>query len=235
MLRSLKALEGYTVHATDGDIGKVVNFLMDDERWSVRYLVVDTGSFLEGRRVLVSPISFREVDWAPHRFHLDLTMDKVKNSPSIDVDKPVSRQHERDYLRYYDYSSYWGYSGLWGMGAYPSLLMGGAPNHPPADVSDEPPGNVHLLRAPRVLGERPSRRISGPLRESCHATVTAHRRPAGIASGAVRRDHDQVGGLASRPQEELFDVIAGFEALGGARQPRSSERERTNPHEGTRA
>src|ERR1039458_3522420 len=118
MLRSLKDLERYTVSATDGDIGTVVNFLLDDERWIVRYLVVETGGFFGGRQVLISPISFREVDWSTHRFHLALTIDKVKNSPSVDTDKPVSRQNERDYFGYYGYPYYWGDSGLWGMGAY---------------------------------------------------------------------------------------------------------------------
>ena len=64
MLRSLKDFEGYAVSATDGDIGHVANFLLDDERWIVRYLVVETGGFFSGRRVLISPISFRQVDWS---------------------------------------------------------------------------------------------------------------------------------------------------------------------------
>ena len=100
MLRSLKELERYAVSATDGEVGTVVDFLLDDEPWTVRYLIVAT-SFLEGHRVLISPISFRQADWSTQRFHLALTKDKVKNSPSVNVDAPVSRQHERD-------------SGLWG-------------------------------------------------------------------------------------------------------------------------
>jgi len=96
MLRSLKDLEGYAVNATDGDIGHVADFLLDDERWIVRYLVVETGGFFSGRRVLITPISFRQVDWSTRSFHLALTRDKVKNSPSVDVDKPVSRQQELD-------------------------------------------------------------------------------------------------------------------------------------------
>ena len=73
MLRSLKDLEQYAVNATDGAIGTVVNFLVDDERWVLRYLVVDTDSFLDRRRVLISPISFRQVAWSTHSFHLALT------------------------------------------------------------------------------------------------------------------------------------------------------------------
>lgn len=124
MLRSLKDLERYTVRATDGDIGHVVTFLFDDQRWIVRYLVVQSGGqlFLDGRRVLISPISFRQVDWSARCFDLTLTMDKVKHSPGIDVDEPVSRQHERDYYGYYGYPLYWEHSGIWGMGAYPGFL-----------------------------------------------------------------------------------------------------------------
>jgi len=151
MLRSLKDLENYRATATDGDIGKVVNLLVDDEQWVVRYLVVETGGFLAGRRVLISPSSFREIDWATRRFHLALTMDKVKNSPNIDTNKPVSRQHEWDHLSYYGYASYWGYSGVFGMGAYPNLMMGakvGAPKDPPKDS----PGDVHLRSVEELHG-----------------------------------------------------------------------------------
>jgi hypothetical protein len=100
MLRSLKDLAGYTVNASDGAVGNVVDFLLDDERWTVRYLVVETGAFFDQRRVLISPISFRTADWATREFHLALTIDKIQKSPSVDTDKPVSRQHEVDYYRY---------------------------------------------------------------------------------------------------------------------------------------
>jgi hypothetical protein len=62
MLRSLKEFERYQVSATDGDIGTVANFLLDDERWVVRYLVAKTGGFFDDREVLITPISFRQVD-----------------------------------------------------------------------------------------------------------------------------------------------------------------------------
>ncbi|HLY74748.1 MAG TPA: PRC-barrel domain-containing protein [Planctomycetota bacterium] len=149
MLRSLKDLEGYQLSATDGDIGRVTNFLLDDEHWTVRYLVAETGGFLGGRRVLISPISFRQAEWSTRRFHVALTIDKVKNSPNVDVDKPVSRQHEQDYYRYYGYPYYWGYSGVWGMGAYPGPLATSIWTPPPV----EPPGkagDVHLRSAAEV-------------------------------------------------------------------------------------
>ena len=152
MLRSLKDLEHYTVSATDGDIGRVVNFLLEDEHWAVRYLIVQTGHYFDERRVLISPISFRQADWPTQRFHLALTMDKVKHSPSVEVDKPVCRQHELDYARYYGYSYYWGgTSGLWGVGAYPGLLAAGMRNEVPAE-DPKKSGDVHLRSASEVRG-----------------------------------------------------------------------------------
>ena len=153
MQRSLKDLEGYTVSATDGEIGTVVNFLLDDERWIVRYLVVDTGGFWNaGSHVLISPISFRQADWSTRHFHLALTRDKIKQSPSVDVEKPVSRQHEVDFNRYYGYPLYWGYAGAWGMGAYPAMLAGGPWNEPPIEHVDKAPGDIHLRSAREVRG-----------------------------------------------------------------------------------
>jgi hypothetical protein len=123
MLRSLKDLERYSVSAIDGDIGHVANFYLDDERWIIRYLVVNTFEFLDGRQVLISPISFRQIEWLTHQFHLGLTMAKIEHCPSTDMDKPVSRQHEDDYNQYYGYPSYWWSSGLWGMDDFPAMLV----------------------------------------------------------------------------------------------------------------
>ncbi|MGC9985693.1 MAG: PRC-barrel domain-containing protein [Polyangia bacterium] len=151
MLRGLKDIEEFAISATDGDIGRVANFLFDDDRWVVRYLVVETGGFLAGRRVLISPISFRLVDWGARRFHLALTMEKVKSSPSVDVNKPVSRQHERNYYSYYGYPYYWGYAGLWGSATSPRLLAAGTWNEVPT-ADSEKLGDVHLRSVNEVRG-----------------------------------------------------------------------------------
>jgi sporulation protein YlmC with PRC-barrel domain len=153
MLRSLKELEKYTVTATDGDVGKVVNFLFDDEGWAVRHLVVQTGGFFNERYVLISPISFREIDWAAQSFHVALTKDKIKNAPGIDSDRPVSRQHEQDYYRYYGYPHYWGYMGPWGNGCYPALLRSGpASSTLKEQAADQDLGDSHLRSAKEVRG-----------------------------------------------------------------------------------
>jgi sporulation protein YlmC with PRC-barrel domain len=155
MLRSLKDLERYTVSATDGDIGTVVNFLFDDRRWGVRYLVVETNGFFDGRRVLLSPMFFRVVDWSTQRFHVALTRQKVEDSPSIDLDNPVSREHEWEYYSYYGYPYYWDHAGVWGAGDYPSLLANRGlgttgPRTKSTTKSSPTIGSTHLRSASEV-------------------------------------------------------------------------------------
>jgi PRC-barrel domain len=153
MLRSLKSYEGYKVAATDGELGHVVNVLFDDERWTVRYLVVDTaGFFTEERDVLLSPITFGHTDWATRLFHVKLTKDKVWRSPSLDTDLPVSRVRESEFAQYYGYPSYWDVAGITGPGAEPSML----PSQQWKDVAGPRPhaGDRHLRSAREVRGYR---------------------------------------------------------------------------------
>jgi PRC-barrel domain len=152
MLRSLKDLEGYTVSASDGDVGRVVDFLVEDQRWTIRYLVVETGGFFNERRVLISPVSFGKVEWSTRRVELALTKDKIKNAPSIDTNQPVSRQHEWNFFRYYEYPYYWGYSGVWGIGAYPRLLGTGDIYADSAERLEHASGDVHLRSVNEILG-----------------------------------------------------------------------------------
>jgi hypothetical protein len=151
MLRSLNDLDGYTLSASDGDLGSVVNFLFDDQQWTIRYLVADTDRFFDRRRVLTSPVSLRQADWSTRRLHVALTRERIQHSPSVDTDKPVSRQHERDYSRYYGYPYYWGYTGLWGMGAYPGWLAAGS-WHDTAIAHLGEEADLHLRSAREVRG-----------------------------------------------------------------------------------
>jgi sporulation protein YlmC with PRC-barrel domain len=127
MLRSLNDLEGYAIGATDGLIGHVKDFYFDDEAWAVRYLVVETGSWLSSRKVLISPVAIGHPNWKDKVLPVSITREQVKNSPDIDTDKPISRQHEMEYFGYYGYYPYyWGGAGLWGGGAYPGAMLTGA-------------------------------------------------------------------------------------------------------------
>jgi hypothetical protein len=123
MLRSMKALTGFTIGATDGDLGQVETCYFDDASFTVRHLVVDTGRWLSGRKVLISPRALRDLDWDAQRIHAALTTAQVQQSPDIDTDRPVSRQQEIEYDRYYEYPSYWTGPYLWG--AYPAPYLSG--------------------------------------------------------------------------------------------------------------
>lgn len=125
MLRSVKKLEGFAIAATDGAIGHVKDFYFDDQAWVLRYLVVDTGSWLGGRDVLISPYSIRQPGWASDRLPVSITRKQIENSPGIDSAKPVSRQFEQGYLGYYGYPDYWGGIGLWGDSYYPGAQWTG--------------------------------------------------------------------------------------------------------------
>ncbi len=121
MLTNATYLKGLVIRATDGEIGTVDDFYFDDQAWAIRYLTVETGGWLGGRRVLISPISVVHTDWQAYRFDVALTKKQVEDSPNIDTHKPVSRQHEARFLGYYGYPYYWG-GPLSGMAFYPATL-----------------------------------------------------------------------------------------------------------------
>lgn len=122
MLRPLSSLQRFAIHAVDGDIGSVADCYFDDRQWVVRYLVVDTQRWLPGsRKVLISPYSVSSIDWQNERVNVSISREQVKSSPSIDLEKPVSRQHEADFLDYYDSPYYWGGGMLWGVSASPAI------------------------------------------------------------------------------------------------------------------
>lgn len=125
MLRQSKDLQDLAIVATDGAIGDVKDLFFDDEAWVVRYLIVDVGSWLSSRKVLISPIAAGKPDWVAKRLLVSLTREQVKNSPDIDTDMPVTRQHETHYLDYYSYPYYWDGMDLWGIGGYPNMLLPG--------------------------------------------------------------------------------------------------------------
>jgi uncharacterized protein YrrD len=113
-LRRTKDLSQYTIKAIDTDIGKVYDFYFDDEKWTIRYIVVETGIILSGRKVLISPLALLHPAWSPLHLHVNLTWEQVESSPSIDLHKPVSRQCEAKHHRHFGWPAYWGGTNLWG-------------------------------------------------------------------------------------------------------------------------
>lgn len=101
MLLNLNKLKGYVVGATDGHIGHVKDFYFDDASWEIRYLIVETGSWLASRKVLISPISIERANAREKTFAVNISKEQVRHSPHVDTDKPMSRQHERDHRNYY--------------------------------------------------------------------------------------------------------------------------------------
>ncbi|MBU0496174.1 MAG: PRC-barrel domain-containing protein [Chloroflexi bacterium] len=124
MLRKAQEMFGFTVHVLDGTAGKVDDFLFDDERWIVRYLVVDTGPELGNRRVLISPVALEPPLWEAHELPVRLTREQIANSPDIDLEQPVSRQHEIALHKHYEWPYYWFSAPLGPLPIIPTIPLG---------------------------------------------------------------------------------------------------------------
>ena len=122
MLRSVESLKGYNCVATDGEIGPVDDIYFGDDDWTVRYLVIRTGAWLFGRKVLLSPSSVAAVMHDEKALKMNLTKDQIENAPGIDSDRPVSRQQEVSLVNYYGWPAYWNGPYVWGPYTYPSAL-----------------------------------------------------------------------------------------------------------------
>ncbi|MFP4380442.1 MAG: PRC-barrel domain-containing protein [Candidatus Sumerlaeia bacterium] len=127
MKRSLKELRNYIIKGTDDDLGSVHDFYFDDASWKIRYLVVDTGNWLPGRKVLIPVSALEKADWETRLFHVNLTARQIEESPEIASDKPVSKQNEIDLHAYFGWTPYWGtgqaLAGPGGMAAPPVTAL----------------------------------------------------------------------------------------------------------------
>jgi hypothetical protein len=121
MLTTAKTLKSYKLDSLDGEIGKVKEFYFDDRHWTIRYLVADTGYWLPGRQVLISPYALHAVnsDVFDPRIEINLTKAQIEASPSLDSDKPVSHQFEQAFYGHHKYPMYWGGPFRWGV--YPCI------------------------------------------------------------------------------------------------------------------
>ena len=132
MLWNGLAINGYAISASDGKVGTISNFFFDDTSWLVRWLVVDTGNWLSGRKVLLPSSAMAHLHTKQEECSIKLTMKQIEESPNIDTDRPVSRQMETGVYDHYGYSPYWnsdyGYmDGIGIMGGYGYMGgMGGA-------------------------------------------------------------------------------------------------------------
>jgi len=151
MLRSVKELYNYVLAAEDGDIGRCKDFLFDDRLWTIRYMEADTGKWLPGRKVLISPISLGEPDWSTRLFYVRLTKKQIEEAPALDNDAPVSRQHEIRWMRYYGWPYYWDGNDIWGSADFPNALFVQKALEETAEEASES-DDSHLRSAEEVMG-----------------------------------------------------------------------------------
>lgn len=162
MLRSFQTLRGFALAAADGEIGKVREFYFDDKSWTVRYFVIETGSWFFGKRVLIAPGALGEVDPQGHTIGVRLTQEQVRQAPPWDSEKPVARQHEAALHQHYGWDPYWIFPGAYpgvGMTLPTSVLQpdtfadenaAAAESSEPAD--ERPTGDPHLRSSAEVTG-----------------------------------------------------------------------------------
>ncbi|MBD3379007.1 MAG: PRC-barrel domain containing protein [Candidatus Omnitrophica bacterium] len=148
-LRSVNEVIGYNINALDGEIGKITDLYFDDTQWIVQYFVVDTGSWLSGRSVLISPVTVAgEPDWRKQEVSLLLNREMVEKSPDIDTEKPVSRQKELEIMKYYRWPVYWGEPFNGPVGDIP------AEYYEKQLIPEEEEGQSHLRSVKEVEGYR---------------------------------------------------------------------------------
>ena len=155
MLQSIKQLSGKKLGASDGDIGHVKDFYFDDQTWAVRYVIADTGNWLPGRQLLISPYAFDGLQQTEKVLRVNLTRKQIEHSPAIESHQPVSRRYEEEYHRYYGWPDYWQGGGIWGMSGFPILPV--PPKTPPRKPasgvdSQHKRADAHLRSAQAVIG-----------------------------------------------------------------------------------
>jgi hypothetical protein len=151
MLHDCKELYGKKLAAIDGDIGHVKDFYFDDHAWAIRYVVVDTGSWLTGRLVLLSPHAFANLDQREETLQVKLLKKQIQDSPSIATHETVSRQFEERYYRSYGWPVYWQGGEMWGMSASP-FIAGPLPRDIAVRKKLEPRADRHLQSTKTVTG-----------------------------------------------------------------------------------
>lgn len=138
MLRSVNALMGYSILATDGEIGKVDDLLFDDETWGTAYLVVKMRTLLKAKKVLLPPTALGVPDWdGSECFPVAYTKEQVAQSPDIDLDLPVSRQTQLELHKHYGWTPYWIPSAAHGLGALPMVDLTNEEHYPPTPMQAE--------------------------------------------------------------------------------------------------
>ena len=176
MLINTRTTVGHRLSAMDGDIGHVRDFYFDDGTWAVRYIVAETGSWLTGRLVLLSPYSFGTYNFDDRVLPINLTRRQIENSPSIETHRPVSRQFEHNYYNYYGWPLYWEGGGMWGSADYPTFTPL-TPDYSVRSYEYDRWDDIHLRSAAAVTGygiearDGPMGKVSGLMVDDRRWTV----------------------------------------------------------------
>jgi len=191
MLRSVKELKGLRVEAKDGEMGSVHDVLVDEDGWLMRYLVVDTGGWLFGRKVLIAPEAVLWSDGRDGVLGVDLTRQQVKDSPDISADPPISQETLARYHDYYHWPFAWG--GSTGtaasfIGVEPAAQVVGDAELHPAPPPPPEPGESLLYTGHELIGYKVCRHTLevGEVEDLVLDTTTA-RVPSFVMSIEERR------------------------------------------------
>lgn len=106
-LRSTRDMTDYRIHALDGEIGHVDDFIFDDASWVIRYIIVDTRNWWPGKKVLVSPEWISHISWEKSTVDVDLHRDTIKEAPDYDPYSRISREYETQLFDHYRREAYW--------------------------------------------------------------------------------------------------------------------------------
>jgi hypothetical protein len=98
------AVIGYRLRSNNGEIGHIVDLIIDDTAWKIRFLIVDAGTWLNGRQVLLSTEGITEIDWKEERIGVDVDRDAVKNSPPYDPARKTTPEYATQLRRHYERS-----------------------------------------------------------------------------------------------------------------------------------
>jgi uncharacterized protein YrrD len=154
VLRPFEVVFRYAIGAADGDLGELQDAYFDDASWTVRHFVVDTGRWLPGRRVLLSPHAVTSIDAATERIATTLTRQQIRDAPGVDAARPVSRQKETELARYFGHPYYWTGPYRWGLSPYPYATVSPPPR--PSEMAERDAERVdddaHLRSVREVRG-----------------------------------------------------------------------------------
>ena len=106
-LRSTNKVSGYGIHATDDEIGHIEDFIIDEEAWAIRYLIIDTKNWWPGKKVLISTKWINRVSWSDSRVFIDLPRETIKQAPEYTEGALLSRDYETELHRHYKRHGYW--------------------------------------------------------------------------------------------------------------------------------